>query len=300
MVARLAGGEDQTAVVVLAFFAPVAHGVALVVASAAMTARRRSLAIAAGVSCVLGLSWSLTEFRAARPIPAAAAAAPSGARIRLLTQNLRFGNTRVESFADVIASSNADVVVLVELGEQNLEGLSHTGALDRYPFGVVDPRGGGYGIGLYSRLPMDNGEVTDYEGMRLAEAVIELPDGRRIRIIASHVLGARWTGGRSLHRQLRLISDRVSASAEPVIVAGDLNCGWNHAAFRDLLSRGLRDVAVERGRGYSATWPADWPIPPFLRIDHVLVSRDLIPRSVATLSPNGSDHRALVADLILI
>ena len=86
-----------------------------------------------------------------------------------------------------------------------------------------------------------------------------------------------------------------------MVVLGDFNADRDHAAFRRLLSIGLRDAHDERGRGLARTWPTRLPL---LQLDHVLV-RDgrggrLVAEDVREVVVPGSDHRAVVADLAVL
>ena len=296
--ARLAGTEDVGAVVLLALIAPYVYALAVVASAAAASARRWALAGVAALCAVLGMAWSLPEFAAAQPIPPAANA-PSAPRLRVLTQNLRVGNSHVAALADVVRRVAPDVLVLVELSEGNLDELARTAIFERYPYRIADPRGGGYGIGLFSRFPIHGEAVTAQNGLRIAEAVVDVA-GRSVRVIGAHVLGARWVGGEAMRRQTGLLADHVRASSEAVVVAGDLNCGWNHAAFRDLLRTGLTDAAVDLGRGYVGTWPTFGPLPSIVRVDHLLVSASVIPLWVSTWKLRGSDHRGVAMEVALI
>jgi endonuclease/exonuclease/phosphatase (EEP) superfamily protein YafD len=62
----------------------------------------------------------------------------------------------------------------------------------------------------------------------------------------------------------------------------------------------LADAHERRGRGWATTWPRDrWPLPPLMRLDHVLVSPDIGVRSVTEGHGQGSDHRPIIAELVL-
>ena len=66
-----------------------------------------------------------------------------------------------------------------------------------------------------------------------------------------------------------------------------------------MLDRGYADAAERAGTGLKATWPAlprrSLPI----TIDHVLVDRRVRVLSVHVEQLPGSDHRAVIAELVL-
>ena len=92
----------------------------------------------------------------------------------------------------------------------------------------------------------------------------------------------------------------VSRSTRPVIVAGDLNADESSPVVRRLLATGLRDAFSSSSVGYGYTLGhALRPGFSFLRIDHVLVSRDIGVRDCAPGGREASEHRPVLADLVV-
>ena len=84
-----------------------------------------------------------------------------------------------------------------------------------------------------------------------------------------------------------------------MVVAGDLNSTIDMHPFRALLRNGYRDGAEQSGSGIVPTYPADWRLPPFLAIDHIL-TRSCRATSLRTIVLPSSDHRALVATVQIL
>jgi endonuclease/exonuclease/phosphatase (EEP) superfamily protein YafD len=83
------------------------------------------------------------------------------------------------------------------------------------------------------------------------------------------------------------------------VLAGDFNATLDHAALRAVLRRGWADAAQVTGRGLVWTWrPLRLPWPR-LTIDHVLIDPRISVAGVQLARLPGSDHRALVVDLVL-
>ena len=96
------------------------------------------------------------------------------------------------------------------------------------------------------------------------------------------------------------LSTAVARSTRPVIVAGDLNADERSPVVRRLLAAGLRDAYSSAAVGYGYTLGHDLrPGFSFLRIDHVLVSRDIGVRDCAPGGREGSEHRPVLADLLV-
>ena len=100
--------------------------------------------------------------------------------------------------------------------------------------------------------------------------------------------------------QAGALADVVAASRRPVIVAGDLNAPESSPVVGALRAAGLRDAFSSAGKGYGYTQGhALRPGISFLRIDHILVSRTLGVLDCFVGSKDGSEHRPVIADLLL-
>jgi endonuclease/exonuclease/phosphatase (EEP) superfamily protein YafD len=120
----------------------------------------------------------------------------------------------------------------------------------------------------------------------------------RIRLLALHT---RWPLTPALARArdsaLQRAGQLARTSDLPVVLLGDLNLTPDSPVFGRLVEQaGLVDVM--QGRGWQPTWLAGfWPSA--LRIDHILVTRGLCPDQAAVGPSIGSDHRPLVARLLV-
>jgi endonuclease/exonuclease/phosphatase (EEP) superfamily protein YafD len=77
---------------------------------------------------------------------------------------------------------------------------------------------------------------------------------------------------------------------------GDFNATWGSKAFRAILDTGMTDGAAARGRAFGMTWSqTKRPLPPVVRIDHVLTGPGVAVTSIRTDVGPGSDHRDLLA-----
>lgn len=88
--------------------------------------------------------------------------------------------------------------------------------------------------------------------------------------------------------------------AAPLIVAGDLNAVEGSPVVRALLATGLRDAWSSSTIGWGHTHGHSlYPHIGLLRIDHVLVSRDLAVRRAWVGGTAGSEHRPVITELWL-
>jgi endonuclease/exonuclease/phosphatase (EEP) superfamily protein YafD len=82
---------------------------------------------------------------------------------------------------------------------------------------------------------------------------------------------------------------------------GDLNATLDHHELRRLISTGYEDAAGEAGSGLHPTWPRGGRrlLPLSVTIDHVLADARCGVGTVRAFDVPGTDHRALLAELIL-
>jgi endonuclease/exonuclease/phosphatase (EEP) superfamily protein YafD len=83
------------------------------------------------------------------------------------------------------------------------------------------------------------------------------------------------------------------------LLLGDFNSTLDHAPLQALLSSGYRDAAATLGDGFAGTWPYDGTPLPKVTIDHVLADPRIAIRALSAHQVDGTDHRALYAQLTL-
>jgi vancomycin resistance protein VanJ len=248
-----------------------------------------------------------------------------GVDVRLVTFNLGWTRGDPVAIARLIASTDADVVLLQELTAPAAERIEALLA-DRYPHRRLHPSERfAQGRGLLSRHPIvdEVSQAVAPGATRLQRAELRV-DGRLLHVVNFHPSPPepRWLGAPPLPRglgrdqqasqvadALREIAPRL-ARGEPVVLAGDLNMGDRGPLYGRLLAAGLTDAHRAAGWGLGLTFPAapvvtfvGLPLPPtaLLRIDHVLVSDRLRARALRVLPETaGSDHHPVVADLRLL
>jgi endonuclease/exonuclease/phosphatase (EEP) superfamily protein YafD len=216
-------------------------------------------------------------------------------RALLMNVNTESGNPH--KVAQAVQRLGADVVVLEEVNEQWLSALAVP--LRGYPYSKAMPREDNFGIALFSKYPLIQGEIRQVGEADIPSAVaeLELPDGR-LTVIATHPLPpASRENSRLRNDQLERLPGIVKQAISPVLLLGDLNATPWCSHFKRLLNRaGLRDSA--QGRGVLGTWPTYLPIL-LIPIDHCLHSAGLHVTRRATGPKVDSDHYPLVIDFVL-
>ncbi|GAA2398938.1 teicoplanin resistance protein VanJ [Catellatospora methionotrophica] len=229
-----------------------------------------------------------------------------GGDLVLAEHNVGAENADPVGTARALAASGADVLALVELGEQ-ARGTYEQGLAQAYPFHTVQGT-----VGLWSRLPLSDVQPVD-TGQDVGplgdakSADEKLPDNRALRatvatkhgplaVYVAHLGSVRvfprvGFGTRDRDRGVQALGQALAAERNAkVVLLGDLNGSTDDRAFDGLTSRmdSAQDVA---GNGFGFSWPAGFPA---VRIDHILVS-GVQPRSAWTLPATGSDHLPVAA-----
>src|SRR5690606_25218056 len=96
-----------------------------------------------------------------------------------------------------------------------------------------------------------------------------------------------------------LAAVRPALPAGPAVMTGDFNAARWHPQFRAVLASGWRDAHELLGRALRPSWPIGHPVlrVPFVRIDHALVTDDLVVTDVRDVRVAGSDHRGLIVTI---
>ncbi len=219
--------------------------------------------------------------------------------IRILTANVSARNTDYQALRDLIADAQPQVIGLQETDQAWADAL-HTVSAD-YPYRILRPEDGAYGLLLLSRIPLLETAASPYreDGVQTAVmAEMKFADSR-VMVVLVHLMAPTLASRSALrNRQLEVLAGyfRESRGMEGILL-GDLNTTpWS--PFYAVLEKDTGLLNAARGNGYLATWPT-WLS--FLRIpiDHCLVSEGLRVTQVRTGPDIGSDHLPLIVDIAI-
>ena len=266
-----------------------------VVLAIAIAARKYALVACATVVVLAHVVVVWPSLRAPADVPRAAYRAP---RIRLFAANVLFDNPRPQGILDEIERSDADVVMLEEFTTRWQHLLEDASWWDDYPYRLITPRGTTARSAIFSRLPLEDTSIDYTQRSPLLGATVRV-DGRAVRLFNVHPAAPvfnypRW------HAQSDAITDTVAATRGRVVAAGDFNVTQFNAWMDDLEAVGLRNAHELLGRGTATTWPNGHGMFPPVRIDHVLVSEQVVPLRIREGAGEGSDHKPVIADLALV
>lgn len=241
-------------------------------------------AAAANALLVLFLLW-----------PAGKPVATAGPRLRLVALNVHTANERSDLVREFLRRTDADVILLMEVNERWMDALKSLRT--NYPQVIAEPREDNFGIALFSRLPLTNGEVVEFGKAEVPSIAATIAvGGQNVFLLGTHPLPpGSAESARRRNEQFQEIAARLRRCARPAIVLGDLNSTPWSPYFSELLrDSGLKNTS--QGRGLFGSWPA-WLPSARIALDHCLVSTSI--RVInQQLGPRvGSDHLPVMIDL---
>lgn len=254
---------------------------------------------------------------------AVGSAEPGEGHLRVMTYNVKayLADTRPQNVANIVAEvveHDADIIVM-----QDADGLIDARSPAAVPLRTAFRDRQLYEFGQYivaSRVPMRDcrPEGIPYRGQTHTYVRCTVQAfGQDVELITAHLVSPRVglnaarferLGGLDEWQenfddrmtQARTLASALSTTMRPVILAGDLNATQHSPVLGVLRSTGLRDAFATAGFGYGYTHGHSLrPRISFLRIDHVMVSEQLGVREAFAGGSGGSDHRPVIADLVL-
>ncbi len=236
-----------------------------------------------------------------RPSQASPAGQPAPVRtVSVMALNVGPTGVDVEALLAEVRVRNIEILALPELAPPGLEALEVAGLASELPYRALDVDWAGTGSAIFSAFPLDTEERVPDTIFYQSRAVAAVPGVRGgVHLTAVHVDSPRPGHTPHWRQELRQLGELQLAlpGSPPAILLGDFNASQDHREFRDLLATGLTDAAQVAAKGLAPTWPAHSQVPPFVALDHVLVTPGIGILDFATFKVPGSDHAAVVAVL---
>ncbi len=276
-------------------FAPWAALTAPVPVLLALALRRRAvaaLALAAAATLVVAVVPRALDGPSPSP-------PPRGAGLTVMASNLLVGTADPAAVVALVRERRVDVLCLVELPAVALPRFDAAGLRELLPHRALDPdrARGGNGSAVLSRHPLTPIERVGRPAVGPG-ALVRVPGAPPVRVQAVHPPPPIDRASVDDWRRDLAALPAAGRGGPLVVLAGDFNATLDHHALRRVLDRGYADAADAVGAGLRPTWPRAARRPP-ITIDHVLADRRIAVRAFTVHDVAGTDHSAVVADLVL-
>jgi vancomycin resistance protein VanJ len=241
----------------------------------------------------------------------------SGPTLTVMTYNVLAWHNHYDAILETIRAENPDILLLQELNH-SLASILQNDLSDEYPYQVLEPVDNPEGIGVVSKFPIRQSEVSLPRLWAGGPQILELDwNGDEIMLVNIHMtptngilpLDEVEESIRSREREAHLLAGLASQS-DSVIMAGDANSSPLSDTYHTITAE-LSDSFRGAGFGLGHTFPgstipeSDRPhigrlfVPPWMmRIDYIFLSDDWTTFSARTARFDGvSDHRGVIVEI---
>lgn len=221
-------------------------------------------------------------------------------RLSIFHANIDHTRTQTDAVVALLNDAPADIVLLQEVTPDTLAQLQ--AGLTGYRLVLAEPRRNSHGSAMFvpltSALDIREARIIDLpDGSRRPLLVADLVfEGAPLRLMSAHVTLPKTQGTAAAQARELVALGQWAADAmrmgNAVVLVGDFNAAPFSGQFREMLDLGgLRNSQL--GWPLQMTWPAGWPVPLQIAIDHLVHSPDLATLTRQTGPEIGSDHLPL-------
>jgi endonuclease/exonuclease/phosphatase (EEP) superfamily protein YafD len=225
----------------------------------------------------------------------------AGVELVVMTANLWVGRAAPDAVITAARRHGVEVLLIEEITADLAVALDGAGLHDLLPHGATYPaEDPAAGMALWSRHPLTDLQVHGGLLIPVLSARVHVPGVVAAPTVVALHLAGPVPDASFWRRDIARLPDLLGALPvdAPLIVGGDFNATPDTVQFRRVLAAGYRGATEQAGAGHRPSWPAHGRFRPLIAIDHVL-TRGATARAVRTVEIAGSDHRALVARLVL-
>ncbi|UJX26215.1 endonuclease/exonuclease/phosphatase family protein [Pseudoalteromonas sp. CF6-2] len=219
--------------------------------------------------------------------------------IRIMSANVLMSNDRYEKLISLVNKHQPDLFITLESDitwQQQLKGLEGD-----YPHRIYCPKDNRYGMHLYSKYKIKRYQICELieDDIPSIHILFEDADGVEMQGHFIHPAPPSPTeedSSRTRDTELIILAKALKKLRRPCIVAGDLNdVAWSRTTRLFMKISGFLDP--RKGRGFFNTFHAEyffmrWPL------DHLFHSNDFTVKRIERLAKYGSDHFALLTELV--
>ena len=186
------------------------------------------------------------------------------ASLTWLVANVHTANRHHAALVKLIRESNPTLIGLVETNSRWLQALE--GPLADYPYRVLLPREDNFGMALFSRVKLVDPVVAAFGVTPTITTTVALEE-HELDLVLVHVLppiNDDYASDRD--RQLTHIGKLRPRKGHGLVIAGDFNA----TPYSPTFGAAFEQPTFRRAAGLSGTFPAAFPAPLRIPIDHAL------------------------------
>jgi endonuclease/exonuclease/phosphatase (EEP) superfamily protein YafD len=261
--------------------------------------RRRWLAAVSLLIIACHLAWigpeSLPFQRRVEPASPTAGPAPT---LRIFYANVKALNTRYDAMLEEIAAADPDFIFLNEFTSSWENTFAASPVMASYLERHGLPRHRIGTMGFYTRLPVSDFKILWNHFRMDCTFDVDL-NGRKLRMFCLHGPRPLSFSQSDYYRYWSETMRLLTQQPHPLLVIGDFNATPYSRAYQRVISAGLHPAHADVGRMYASSWPNGYfPLPP-IRIDHALLSPQVVCREIVEGRGTGSDHKPLILEVEL-
>jgi len=247
------------------------------------------------------------------------AAASIGKHLSVLDANVLGTVELEEGFYEALERLSPDIVLLQELNlpvAQKI--LERVGS--RYSCQALQPQVGTYGMGVLAKFPCTpTPGPQELGGFGLPQFIdLQLDTHQQVQVINFHTIPPHTLiRNREQDNELQRLSNSIierekfmrsivlqarKLPTDGIILGGDLNATVRNRVYGIIRELGLSDSWSVGDRLFGGTWPGPhYPLPSWLiRIDYIFYDGAWQAQKAWVGTIAGSDHRYVMADLVLL
>ena len=221
----------------------------------------------------------------------------NGQEIKILQANVLRNNKETTALLAQIDAEKPDLVILLEMTPPWLQAMQLLSA--EYPYSIAEAQEGAFGIGLFSKLPLEDARIVHAPPVGLPEIrAVVLIGEHRVSLASAHPMPPIGRASiEARNAQLAALGEELGMSTGPRVFIGDLNISmWAPTYLAFEKASGLRNG--RKGFGLVPTFPVFFPVAA-IPIDHCLVSEEIEVLEFRTGARTGSDHWPIIVTLAL-
>jgi endonuclease/exonuclease/phosphatase (EEP) superfamily protein YafD len=209
--------------------------------------------------------------------------------------NVVMTNTNYDATIQSALSTQADFIVFEEIYENWAKELEEK-LKDQYPYYKLVPQNNLYGIGVFSKYPLENIEIFNFGNVPSIRADIRIHHSL-ITTISSHLGSPGSYGGYAVrNKQLLDITNYLDTISSLKLAIGDYNATpWDECIINFKNQTQLMDSR----KNLSPTFPTIFA-PALIPLDYIFHSKEFECIEFKTIDNGDSDHKGIVGKYLLL